>query len=375
MAAASPQSQVEPVTEGSRGKEVGSQTTSEAMQKQPVKLSWASIVQNKPTLSKHVLNIQVIDGAPTVEIPEEILKDLVPLWEDFLIGKFLDTAPHVAKVHVIVNKIWTLGDKSVKIDAFPVNETTIKFRIRDSLVRDRILRRGMWNIADVPMIVTKWSPVVEEAQPEMKSIPMWVVLKNVPHRMFSWPNIASAAGYLKRLHPDTELCKSFEEAKVFVEADLTKELPDFYRFKSDQGVDALVEFKYPWLPPRCSSCKKWGHNHDTSLLKKRLVVEETGDTIVAEETAAIDNVDKQTVTTPISMTTEQTSTLETISPQKEVVEKVGDDQGQDNYISPTKYGRSSEQKRNGKNTEIAISPSRYALLADPYEDGVEGAEQ
>lgn len=49
----------------------------------------------------------------------------------------------------------------------------------------------------------------------------------------------------KRLNPDTLLCKSFEEANIFVEADLSKDLPQSFRFQYDKGVDVVVEFKYP----------------------------------------------------------------------------------------------------------------------------------
>lgn len=163
---------------------------------------------------------------------------------------------------MIINKIWPLGEKSVKIDTFVVNDFTIKFRIRDSSTRSRALRRHMWNIAGIPMYVTKWSPLVEEAQPTLDSVPLWVVLKNVPHTMFSWEGlgfIASAVGKPTKLHPDTETCKSFEEAKVSVIADLTKELPKSSRFKSKKGIDTVVEFSYPWLPARCNLCSKWGH--------------------------------------------------------------------------------------------------------------------
>lgn len=129
----------------------------------------------------------------------------------------------MAKIHVIANKIWPLGDKTVKVDVFEVNEKTVRFRIKDSMVRSRILRRGMWNIADVPMVVSKWSTIIEETQPEIKSIPMWVILKNAPHTIYSWKGLgflASAVGEPKILHPNTELCKNFDQAKVFVDADI-----------------------------------------------------------------------------------------------------------------------------------------------------------
>lgn len=57
------------------------------------------------------------------------------------------------------------------------NEKVVKFRIRNAAVRSRIIRRGMWNIADVPMIVSKWSPIVEEAQTAITSMPIWITIK------------------------------------------------------------------------------------------------------------------------------------------------------------------------------------------------------
>ena len=71
-----------------------------------------------------------------------------------MIGKFLDTAPHVARVHAIVNKIWTQGEQK-QIDVHIVDNTTMKFRVSNPVMRARILRRGMWNIGNVPLVVTK----------------------------------------------------------------------------------------------------------------------------------------------------------------------------------------------------------------------------
>lgn len=71
-------------------------------------------------------------------------------------------------------------------------------------------------------------------------------------------------GEPKRLHPDTELVSSFEEAKIFVEADLSKELPRTYFFQV-RGEEVRVDFEYPWLPQKCGICKKWGHSDDGCL--------------------------------------------------------------------------------------------------------------
>lgn len=61
-----------------------------------------------------------------------------------------------------------------------------------------------------------------------------------------------------RLHPETEQCLNLKVAKVFVKADLSKELPKSMNF-TFEGKKTLVEYSYPWLPPKCTVCGKWGH--------------------------------------------------------------------------------------------------------------------
>lgn len=348
----------------------------------PIKQSYAAAVTKRPILKKHEFEISVIDGIPTIEVPNTVISESVPLWEDFLVGRFPSFAPHVAKIHVIVNKIWTLGDKSVKIDVFENSSTSVKFRIRDASTRLRILRRGMWNIAGLPMILSKWSPILEETQPEIKVMPMWVILKNVPHSMYSRDGLgflSSPVGNPIRLHPETELCSNFEEAKVFVEVNLSQELPKTFRFKLDQDTHATVEFVYPWLPPRCSRCKKWGHLEETCVIKK-LVTEgiEISKEVELEEgevVPAIDN-EPQVVAQP-----EAQSALLKISPilipenqEPSQMEKV--DESNDNHkegwthVSPGKGSRSNEQKKSSLiyGQVKILDASRYSVMSDKEEE-------
>lgn len=239
------------------------------------------MVKNRPSLAKHNFQISVEDGGVVI-VPYEILDD-APFWEDFLVGQFLPAALHVTKIHVIVNKIWPIGDKTIKIDVFVVSDKMVKFRIRDATFRSRILRRGMWNIVDIPMIVSNWTPIVEDAQPEIKTILMWITIKNVPHTMFLWKGLgflASAVGESKRLHPETELCKHFDEVKVFVEADMSKELPKKFQFKVRKDEKVVVEFSYSWLPPRCQKYGKWGHLFESCVANsKSITILKRGETV------------------------------------------------------------------------------------------------
>lgn len=128
--------------------------------------SWVKVAENGPSLSEHVLQVGVSEGQEVVEVPDDMIEKSAPPWDDLLEGRFLDKAPHVARIHFIVNNIWPLGDKSIKIDVNVVNDRTMKFRIKDEATRKRVLKRGMWNIANIPLVLSKWSPEEEEEEPE-----------------------------------------------------------------------------------------------------------------------------------------------------------------------------------------------------------------
>ena len=122
--------------------------------------SWVSAAKDKKNLKKYEVEISMKDGKHTVAIPKEVLVDSTPSWDDFVVGKFLDLAPHMAKVHMVVNKIWSYGELASEVEVYVVNTTMMRFRISNPKAREKVLKRGMWNIVGVPMVVTKWTPAV-----------------------------------------------------------------------------------------------------------------------------------------------------------------------------------------------------------------------
>lgn len=242
------------------------------------KSNWVAAATDKKVLKKYDVEISTKDGVHKVEIPDEILDNSTPLWDDFVVGKFLDLAPHVAKVHMVLNKIWCYGDPSVKVEVFEVNATTMRFKVSSSKAREKILRRGMWNIVGIPMIVSKWSPTVEDEKQEEEPIPMWVHLEKVPLHMYSWEGLSfvtSHVGLPVKLHPETIACSNFDESKVFVKVDVTKSLPKEITF-SKNDKEFTVKYYYPWLPARCSYCDKWGHGEAVCAKKVKEMKNKNG---------------------------------------------------------------------------------------------------
>lgn len=82
------------------------------------------------------------DGKRSVEVPSEIIEKAIPLWDDFVIARFLEEAPHVANVHMIVNKIWAFGDKSQKLDVIEVDSMTMRISVTNEVVRSKLSEEG-----------------------------------------------------------------------------------------------------------------------------------------------------------------------------------------------------------------------------------------
>lgn len=157
-------------SEQREGVPTGSQTSTTPV----LSHSWVNVAQEQRSLKKYEVEITKTDGVDSVVVPDEVLHDPSPLWEDFLIGKFLEKAPHVGKVHAIVNKIW-VTEKTKMVEVYVLNSTTMKFRIINPEMRKRILKRGMWNLAGVPVDMSEWVPFAEEVQPEQTSVPLWFI--------------------------------------------------------------------------------------------------------------------------------------------------------------------------------------------------------
>jgi len=342
-------------------------------------LKWVSVVQDKRSLKKYEVEVKSIDGKHKVVIPDAILSEATPLWEDFIVGKFLDIAPHIAKVHMVVNKIWSYGDPIAKVEVYDVNATTMRFKIRNPKVREKIIKRGMWNIAGVPMIVKKWTPKTEEEKQEEAAIPMWVHLRKVPLHMFSWEALSfmtSTVGFPVHLHPETLACSNFEEAKVFVNVDVSKILPKEIEFEIE-GKEFTAEFYYPWLPSRCNVCGKWGHTEKVCVQKKREKKHGDNRVVMGSASKTSDTVikDGETREKEEGVQTEDIGILmektQEVSVAKGVTEELVCTEAVENvWFSPGRLGRSQSKTPRREEAVVQISASKYSVLSvDDAEEG------
>ncbi|KAG7599342.1 hypothetical protein ISN44_As06g035270 [Arabidopsis suecica] len=208
------------------------------------------------------LDFVVKDGVARISIPKEVIADAFPLWKNFVVGHFMGDIPHVGTIHATVNRIWTILEKSSKIDVQGINKTSVLFRIVNSRIRERVLKRKYWHISDIPLVISEWNPEASQSSPDLSAMPMWVDLRGVPGYLFSHQGLellSSTVGTFVKLHPNTERCVRLDVARVLVEVNLQTTLTEKISFTNENGDEILVPVSYPWLPPKCKLCSHWGH--------------------------------------------------------------------------------------------------------------------
>ena len=176
----------------------------------------------------------VTDVVADVSIPEELMEDVEPLWKCFVVGYFMNDAPHIGSIHSTVNRVWSSPWKVLKIDVQFIGKRTVLFRVEDAQVRSPIIRRKFWHISEVPLVLNERTPESAKAPPDLSAMPLWVDLENVPGYLYSKKDLSflsRTAGKFVKLHPTTERCVRLDVARVLVEVDLAKPLPRKIYFK------------------------------------------------------------------------------------------------------------------------------------------------
>ncbi|CAL9224751.1 unnamed protein product [Arabidopsis halleri] len=218
---------------------------------------------SSPSRKESWSSFEVVNGVANLTIPDAVVDNSIPLWKNFAVGHFMGDAPHVGTIHATVNRIWTVTEKASKIDVQFLTKSSVLFRIDSKRIREHVLERRYWHIGNVPLVVSEWNPESAQSPPDLSAMPLWVDLKGVPADLFSLPGLSflsSTAGNYVKLHPNTERCIRLDVARILVEVNLQKPLVEQICFPGPNDTTITVTVSYPWLPPKCSLCSKWGHN-------------------------------------------------------------------------------------------------------------------
>lgn len=136
------------------------------------------------------------------------------------------------------------------------------FEFRDEDTKFKALEGGPYFFSRRYLVLKDWHRMLIPSTEHPSTIPAWVKIHKLPLECWTeegFSRIASTIG--KPLHVDIATAKQqrIDYARVCVEISAKSDLPKNIQI-SDGCHTASVAVEYQWLPPKCNSCKVFGHS-------------------------------------------------------------------------------------------------------------------
>ncbi|XP_033134634.1 uncharacterized protein LOC117127885 [Brassica rapa] len=260
-----------------------------------------------------------LDGTPQVTIPSQVLHLGPENKKEYIIGQFHRCSlPPGGLIHAVVNRLW---GRSCRIGCRKLSESTYMFHIPHDATRQWVTQRAVWHVDDCLLFVSSWKPVNSFKVPEVSTIPVWVILKNVPDSCYSrlgLSHVASGLGEPMQTHKPRLDPTCLGEAKLLVEVELDKPFPKQIALDDKQGNIFLVDVEYTWIPSVCGRCGHLGHKEKRCLLPVVPSVVET--TSIEEPQGELGKVLTQSVVTSELELQAKNSEIDLVSAEEAQVE-------------------------------------------------------
>ncbi|KAF9624274.1 hypothetical protein IFM89_009182 [Coptis chinensis] len=127
--------------------------------------------------------------------------------------------------------------------------------------KQAVLEGGPIFIAGKIFVVMPWSPEAESQRNNVTTVPIWAKLSKVPKELWTKKGLsflASLIGGPLCMDGATSMKRRLDFAKVCVTIPLDFEFPSSIKLKI-RGKVVFVDVEYPWKPPSCSRCSRFGH--------------------------------------------------------------------------------------------------------------------
>ncbi|XP_062171116.1 uncharacterized protein LOC133876895 [Alnus glutinosa] len=198
-------------------------------------------------------------GQTFIYPPDDIVEEGISKWRSSLVGQFMDKSLPYFLVKKAVTGMWSqFGD----VEVFSLENGMYIFRFQDEATCDEIMESRLWHISNKPLILRKWKPGMQILKLALSSVPVWVKFLHLPMEFWT-PNglsyVASGVGVPLYADKVTKEQKRLGFARVLVELDVNSDCPKEMTICRANGDSVTVGVIYPWLPPKCSSCKAFGH--------------------------------------------------------------------------------------------------------------------
>ncbi|KAF6162690.1 hypothetical protein GIB67_022349 [Kingdonia uniflora] len=137
------------------------------------------------------------------------------------------------------------------------------FKFHNEEDRAKVLELGSQHVASRPFVIREWRPFIEYEPIDLKTIPLWVIFKEIPEQFWNSDGlglIASAVGKPMFLDKVTEENKKRAFARICVEVGADNILPKKVNVLVDEAYTIEIPAEYNWLLTKCEDCVLFGHN-------------------------------------------------------------------------------------------------------------------
>ncbi|GJS99786.1 putative reverse transcriptase domain-containing protein [Tanacetum coccineum] len=209
----------------------------------PGKSSYANIT-SKPSAKKvNVHTLFTLDGnGIDVVVLLDSIRAISERFANTAYGFFLGKRVAYPVVANYVRNTW--GKYRLVRSMFSSSTGLFSFQFCSIEGLDAMLENGPWFICNNPLILKKWHPDENLLKEDVSTVPVWVKLHGVPATAFSEDDLSAIATKLGT----PLMLDSYASDKCM---------------QSGKGTYTCnVRVEYEWKPPRCTSCKVFGHIHE-----------------------------------------------------------------------------------------------------------------
>ncbi|XP_022007739.1 uncharacterized protein LOC110907006 [Helianthus annuus] len=235
-------------------------------------ISYASkLKSSKPTkpVNFRILKSEEVLEDVDIVLPRETVRMSQDKYANTLYGYFLGKRLAFPVVEYFARKNWVkfgLQKSMMNSNGF------FFFKFSDEKGMKEVLEGGPWLIKNTPFLLNAWSPTTILKKDDIKKVAVWVKIHNVPLAAYSDDGLSMLAtklGTPKMLDSYTaQMCSdawgrsSFARAliELSAEEEIKEDLKIAIPMVDGEGyVKETMKVEYEWRPPRCETCKVFGH--------------------------------------------------------------------------------------------------------------------
>ncbi|KAF5194179.1 Rna exonuclease, partial [Thalictrum thalictroides] len=185
------------------------------------KTSWRSILGGQAVSNKNLSFYAptIIEGKPIVHVKSSQFTHIQEQFENLVIGGFVGKKLPFGFVRETLTRTWRLKNNFIMK---PYGETMYSFKFMNDDDRKRVLELGSLHITSQLFILRPWKLLVEAEFNDLKTIPIWVVMKRFPMELWDdegFGRVASTIGKPLFVDKLTESMTRTSYARVCVEID------------------------------------------------------------------------------------------------------------------------------------------------------------